>query len=538
MMGGNTFTTAIAETFKLSFEKAEKLKRTAPVSKYARQIFQAMRPVFTDWSGEVQRSLGFYTNSNPDVKIARVIAMGGGTKLRGLVKYLSQTLQIPVEKPDAFKRLAVAPGISAAKFHENVSDFGVVYGLGLQGLGMARIESNLLPKSIARSMAWAGKMKYFIGAAVMLLVVSLMCLGRVGLDHAGYAKGADPRAKSKSVITKANTAIDQTGGIQTQEDSFQDRMKKNFEWFRYREVIPKLHEIIISALPNAKTNPEQKDLYEAFTRGDTAKVKQIPRAERKQLFLTTISIFYADDLEKAQFRQSAMTRRDAMMRDAQMTEEGEGYNDEMMKQMEGAYGPDYMQQMMGGAAVQQKYPGFVITIEGYSPYRNIGALLDPPNVKEDRSRWGFVTRLGNLKQFLHLDVNSPFEIYPPMKDAPHFKLESGPADPDADIPVGVGEWQFIPDPVAPSATPGAPAYTMGMGQRNGTWILVDPMTKEIISAEAQKDQYGNLALDNMGKPRKIVHDYWFKLQLKLKWNDAPKSAAPAAAGAATSSRQK
>jgi type IV pilus assembly protein PilM len=533
MMGGNTFTTAIAETFKLSFEKAEKLKRTAPVSKYARQIFQAMRPVFTDWSGEVQRSLGFYTNSNPDVKLTRVIAMGGGTKLRGLIKYLSQTLQIPVEKPDAFKRLAVAPGISAAKFHENVSDFGIVYGLGLQGLGMARIESNLLPKNIARSMAWAGKMKYFIGAAVMLLVVSLMCLGRVGLDHASYAKSADTRAKTKSVATKANTAIDQTGGIQTQEAGFQDRMKKDFEWFRYREIIPELHEIIISALPNAKTNPEQRDLYEAFTRGDVAKVKQIPRGERKQLFLTTISIFYADDLDKAQFRQSAMTRRDAMMRDAQM-QEGEGYDDEMVKQMEAIYGAGYMQQMTGGAA-QQKYAGFVITIEGYSPYRNIGSLLDPPNVKEDRSRWGFVTRLENLKQFLNLDVNSPFEIY--TKDAQHFKLDTGPADPDAEIPMGVGEWQFIPDPVAPGATPGVPAYATSMAQRSGTWILVDPMTKEIISAEAQKDQYGNLALDNMGKPKKEIRDYWFKLQFKLLWKDAPKSQAPAA-GPAPSSRRR
>jgi len=62
-------------------------------------------------------------------------------------------------------------------------------------------------------------------------------------------------------------------------------MKKNFEWFRYREVIPELHEIIIAALPNAKTNPEQKDLYEAFARGDAAGVKRIPRPERKQLFL-------------------------------------------------------------------------------------------------------------------------------------------------------------------------------------------------------------------------------------------------------------
>lgn len=534
MMGGNSFTTAIAETFKLSFEKAEKLKRTAPVSKYARQIFQAMRPVFTDWSGEVQRSLGFYTSSNPDVKVTRVIAMGGGTKLRGLVKYLSQTLQIPVEKPDAFKRLAVAPGISAAKFHENVSDFGVVYGLGLQGLGMARIESNLLPKSVARSMAWAGKMKFFIGAAVMLLVVSLMSLGRVGLDYAAYAKGADLLTKSKRVASDAKTTIDKTAGVQDQELQFQDRMKKNFEWFRYREVVPQLYEILYSALPNAKTNPELRDLYDAFERGDVARVKQVPRAERKQLFLTTVSIFYSDDLEKAQFRQSAMTRRDAMMRDAQMMEEGEGYDDEMMKQLEAAYGPGYMQ-LMGGAAAQEKHAGFVITIEGYSPYKRIGDLLDPPNVKDQPANWGFVTRLENLKQFLHLDVNSPMEIWPAMKDAQHFKLETGPADPDGDVPMGVGEWLFIPDPPAPGTTPGPAMYAMSMAQRSGTWILIDPMTKETISAEPVKDQYGNPAVDNMGKPKKTVHDYWFKLQFKLKWKDAPKTTI--AAGAAGAPRR-
>ena len=43
-MGGNSFTRAIAEAFKLNFDKAEKLKRTAAMSKYARQVFQAMRP--------------------------------------------------------------------------------------------------------------------------------------------------------------------------------------------------------------------------------------------------------------------------------------------------------------------------------------------------------------------------------------------------------------------------------------------------------------------------------------------------------------
>jgi type IV pilus assembly protein PilM len=534
MMGGNAFTNAIAETFKLSFEKAEKLKRTAPVSKYARQIFQAMRPVITDWSGEVQRSLGFYTGSNPDVKLTRVVALGGGTRLRGLVKYLSQTLQIRAEKPDAFKRLAVAPGMSAAKFHENVSDFGVVYGLGLQGLGMARIESNLLPKSKTRALAWEGKMKYFIGAAVMLLIVSGMCLGRVVLDKVNYTRNESTRAKTTSTVRQAGEATTKTTGIKDREAGYQDRMKKDVEWFRYREVIPQLHEIIVSALPNAKTNPEQRDLYEAFARGDVAKVKQIARLDRKQLFLTTISIYYHDDLAKAQFRQSAMMRRDALMRDAMMMEESEGYDGEMRMQMEQIYGSEYMQQMMGTTAQAKKDPGFVVMIEGYSPYKRIGDLLDPSNVKDTPAKWGFVTRLENLKQFLHLDVNSPFEIYTKLSD--HYKLETGPADPDGDVPMGVGQWKFIPEPPAPGTTPATSMYSMGGmgmgGPQNGTWILVDPMTNELVSAEPVKDQYGNLAVDNLGKPKKAVHDYWFKLQFKIFWKEAPKSAAPAA-GAAT-----
>ncbi len=74
-MGGNSFTRAIAKAFKLNFAKAEKLKRTAAMSKYARQVFQAMRPVFTDFASEIQRSLGFFGSSQPNCKVTRVIAL-------------------------------------------------------------------------------------------------------------------------------------------------------------------------------------------------------------------------------------------------------------------------------------------------------------------------------------------------------------------------------------------------------------------------------------------------------------------------------
>jgi len=518
-MGGNAFTNAIAETFKLSFEKAEKLKRTAPVSKYARQIFQAMRPVFTDWAAEVQRSLGFYTSSNPDVKLARGVAMGGGTKLRGLLKYLQQTLQIPVEKPDAFKRLAVSPAVSAAKFHESVGDFGVVYGLGLQGVGLARIESNLLPTNVARSMAWAGKTRYFTGAAVLLLIVSFLCLGRVGLNRVSYARSEDIRSKNNRIIAKAMEITKARGNIDNQTTEWNEAMKKQFSYFQYREIIPELYGTILSALPNAKTNPKDRDLYEAFDRGDIAKVMQVPRPERKQVFLTTASIYYADDLGTAQFKATASMRKDSLMQE--QMDAGAGYDDQTMAMYEQIYGKEAMKIFGGAGSTGEKVPGFVVMLEGYSPYKKIGDLLDPPNVQDDPSRWGLMTRLANLKQFQHLDANAPFEVYD--KTADHFKIETGPVDVDAEsLPMGVGAWKFTPSAAALAAAATTPGYDMGMtGYQDGTWTLIDPVTQETISAETKSDAYGKPMVDSLGKPVKTNRDYWFKLQFKLKWNGAP-----------------
>jgi len=522
MMGGNTFTQAIAETFKLSFEKAEKLKRTAPVSKYARQIFQAMRPIFTDWASEVQRSLGFYTNSNPDVKLTRVIAMGGGTKLRGLLKYLQQTLQIPVEKPDTFKKVAIAQGLSPAKFHENVADFGVVYGLGLQGLGMARIESNLLPTSAARSMAWASKTKYFIGAAVMFLIVSLMCLGRVGLDRVGYARNDPVRAANNRDVSQAKETQQVESDFRSQKLELQEKIKKQFELFQYRESVPQLYELMLSAMPNAENNPEQGDLYTAYAVGDVARVQQIPRDQRKQIFVTNISIFFSDDLATAQFGQTATMRKDAMMRDNQM---GTGMDDnyEMMAQLQEIYGDRYAASgMFGGTSEEEKEPGFVVSVTGYTPYRDLMALLDPTGVEAQRELWGFVTRLDRVDEFV--DANSPFELY--SKDADHFRLEKGFVDLDTDFPLGIGVSEFIAD--EGSKGTGAQTQFMMSGANQGLEILVDPVTRERIDAEPQKDQYGKERRDALGKKVQTLRDSWFTLDFKLKWEYAPEIPKPAA----------
>ena len=100
-IGGNNFTEALAKAFKLNFQKAEELKRNAASSKYARQIFQAMRPIFADLVAEIQRSIGFYASVHRDSRIRKILAIGGTFKLPGLQKYLQQNLQLDVERLDS-----------------------------------------------------------------------------------------------------------------------------------------------------------------------------------------------------------------------------------------------------------------------------------------------------------------------------------------------------------------------------------------------------------------------------------------------------
>jgi len=499
LIGGNAFTKAVANTFKLNFEKAEKLKRTAPMSKYARQIFQAMRPVFTDLATEIQRSLGFYRTSNPNTKLSKIIALGGGTKMRGLLKYLQQTVEIPVERPDSFKKIAISSGVSAAKFHESVSDFGIVYGLGLQALGLGRIESNLLPRGIARSMAWANKAKYFTAAASLLLLVSVLLFGRALFDKANYSNKSSERRQTSEIIFEADQSISKVEAQKSAGSGYEAIIQKEFEVFNYRDVVPLLTETIITALPNEKNNPEQSELYTAFAAADVETVLKTSRKERKQLFITEMQVYFVEDVNTETFASRAGDY---------------GSYDERLRYRAQLSGAGSRQ---GIGIVKQGEPGFLVTIVGYSPYNNIDELLDPPLVEDDPSKWGFITRLTHLDDMV--DGNSPFKLYKKTEDK-HFKLNSDPVEPpeqrgdrSRNIFTGIG----VEDVILKKTRTIREIETQEVGVR----ILIDPMTKEIISKVAELDEDGKEKLDNRGKPIYTDNDYWFILNVKFLWRDAP-----------------
>ncbi|HEV3120795.1 MAG TPA: type IV pilus assembly protein PilM, partial [Isosphaeraceae bacterium] len=169
-IGGNHFTRALTKELKLTFAKAEHLKRNATKAPDPRSVFTAMRSVFNDLASEINRSIGFYSSVNRSTKILRVLGMGNGFKLPGLQKFLQQNLTHEVERLEGYNRLVGEDVVGAPQFQENLPSFAVAYGLALQGLGASQLETNLLPPEIEQVRMIRGKKPWALAASVLLML--------------------------------------------------------------------------------------------------------------------------------------------------------------------------------------------------------------------------------------------------------------------------------------------------------------------------------------------------------------------------------
>jgi type IV pilus assembly protein PilM len=191
-IGGHHFTEALVSAFKLTYPKAEKLKREAEQSKHARHIFQALRPVFSDLAQDVQRSIGYYQSLNKEANLTRLIGLGSTFRLPGLRKYLKQQLQMDVYRMEQFKRLSVE-GTRAGEFQAQTLTLATAYGLALQGLGLNAVNANLMPVQVIKSAMWAGKVKWFgVAAGIAVLAGGAMFI-RPFLDAQAVQGNPRPR---------------------------------------------------------------------------------------------------------------------------------------------------------------------------------------------------------------------------------------------------------------------------------------------------------------------------------------------------------
>jgi type IV pilus assembly protein PilM len=245
-LGGSHFTRALTKEMKLTFAKAEHLKRNAAKSPDLAQILKALRPVLTEFVGEVQRSLGFFTNTHRDAHIAYLVGLGSAFKLPGLQKYLAEKLSLDVRKPSKITRLAGDQVLNDPSFNENVLTFPIAYGLALQGIGEARLKTNLLPGEVrtdrlirAKKPAVAAATAAFLfGTAILGLGMgtqltavtdsTITAAGEKGKSAIGLAKAQDTEFNSKK------------SGIETGQNEIKAIVVGNDErlnWIRMQEVL-------------------------------------------------------------------------------------------------------------------------------------------------------------------------------------------------------------------------------------------------------------------------------------------------------------
>jgi type IV pilus assembly protein PilM len=199
-IGGNHFTRALTKEMKLTFAKAEHLKRNAAKSPELRKILSALKQVLNDFVGEVQRSLGYFTNTHRNAKIKYMVGLGNAFRLPGLQKFLQEKLQLEVRKLQKLERATGETVTAAPTFADNIMSFGVAYGEALQGLKKARLQTNLLPYEVRLERLVRGKKPWAVAAAVVL---------GFGMFLMALAAGAEKSAvESENVKNAKKAALD------------------------------------------------------------------------------------------------------------------------------------------------------------------------------------------------------------------------------------------------------------------------------------------------------------------------------------------
>ena len=242
-LGGNHFTRALTKDMKLTFAKAEHLKRNAIKSHDLKKILASIKPVLNDFVGEVQRSLGYFQNTHRDVAVEYMVGLGNAFRLPGLQRYLAEKLSLDVRKLEKMERLGGDGVVAAPSFTENILSFAVAYGLAIQGLKQSRLLTNLLPQEIRTERLIKAKKPWAVAAAAaLLLAVGGMTYGYGrelwaygGTANAGggtAAKGAKPAAAAPGnadknpVIEAQNKAKAVLDNIRRADVAFEEARKK------------------------------------------------------------------------------------------------------------------------------------------------------------------------------------------------------------------------------------------------------------------------------------------------------------------------
>lgn len=276
-LGGNHFTRALVKEMKLTFPKAEHLKRNAAKSPDLATILKALRPVLTDFVGEVQRSLGYFTNTHRDAHVAYLVGLGSAFRLPGLQKYMSEKLSLEVKRPTSFERVGGDAVKNDPVLTDNILTFPVAYGLALQALNelgdrkdYGRLNTNLLPASIKTDRMIRAKKPWAAAAAASLLFgTGVLALGYGAQYSAVTDKQLEASmATAKTAVASAQAQASQKTSGEAEIAKTQADVKSIIKGNDSRLDMIRMNEVLLATLPKPGDNGNLRDDRARYWRTD------------------------------------------------------------------------------------------------------------------------------------------------------------------------------------------------------------------------------------------------------------------------------
>ena len=137
--GGNQYTSLLQKEMGLTFDQAEAVKRGMPVPEgiEQRDIAPILDTVSDILALEIQKTMDFYraTVEEGESAVEKILVSGGGSKLKGLVEFLSKRFEVPVEMFDPFRKIKVdSRGFDPEYMREIVPEIAIAVGLALRGV--------------------------------------------------------------------------------------------------------------------------------------------------------------------------------------------------------------------------------------------------------------------------------------------------------------------------------------------------------------------------------------------------------------------
>jgi type IV pilus assembly protein PilM len=138
MIGGNLYNAAIQRQFSVDYAEAEALKMGVGFTegRGPEHVLPVLTTVSEELSEELLRSFEFFRTTTSEDVINKVVLSGGCARMKGLDRFLSQRLGVPVELADPFRNIQCNSKVFDPEYLQEIAPVAAVS----VGLALRRID--------------------------------------------------------------------------------------------------------------------------------------------------------------------------------------------------------------------------------------------------------------------------------------------------------------------------------------------------------------------------------------------------------------